>query len=88
MDVHFLLRSLLYEKRPLPSGCGLFKTCRRRLFKLRQSELHLHTHALVNLPLLQNSQGVVRNPVQHQASREEEEHDGERHRHDPHQPRL
>ncbi len=49
---------------------------------------HTHAHLLVDEPLLRNRRGVVGQPVQHQTGREEEEHDGKRRRHDPHQPRL
>src|SRR5574343_965455 len=38
----------------------------------------------VNDPLLGNRQDVIHRPVQHQTSREEEEHHSKANRHDPH----
>jgi hypothetical protein len=54
------------------------------LFKFREVELWWHAHAGVDEPLLRDGQDVVGDPVQHQARREEEEHDGEGQRHVPH----
>lgn len=53
-------------------------------FELGQVELRGHAHAGVDDPLLGDGEQVVGKPVQHQAGREEEEHEAEDQRHDPH----
>lgn len=76
--IHGLKTFAGQEKSPQSRGLeGLIVNSGRRA-------LVLHAHLLVDQPLLGDREDVVGQPVQHQAGWEDEEHDAESQRHEPH----
>ena len=55
------------------------------LFKFWQIKLWRNAHSGIDHPLLSNRKNVVRDPVQHQTSREKEKHHAKNQGHEPHQ---